>query len=69
MLGQEYAQVLSDAGAAVVLFDVVPQAEINKRVKAISSSGRNIVGMTIDIAKEKQVKEAVKKVIKRKITQ
>lgn len=64
MLGQQYARIISDAGAMVVLFDVLPQKEIDKRIKAISSHGR-IVGMTMDIAKEKQVKEAVKKVIKK----
>ncbi|HEY4499722.1 MAG TPA: SDR family oxidoreductase [Candidatus Paceibacterota bacterium] len=65
MLGQEYAQILSDAGARVVLFDVVPQKEIDSRIKAIASPGRHIVGMTMDISKEKQVKEAVKKVVKK----
>ncbi|OGY65319.1 MAG: hypothetical protein A3A16_02630 [Candidatus Harrisonbacteria bacterium RIFCSPLOWO2_01_FULL_44_18] len=64
MLGREYARILSDAGAMVALFDVLPQKEINKRVKEISSSGR-VMGMTMDITKEKQVKEAVKKVIKK----
>ncbi|MEK7567106.1 MAG: SDR family oxidoreductase [Patescibacteria group bacterium] len=64
MLGQEYAKILSDAGAEVALFDILNQEEIDKRVKEISSGGK-IIGMTVDVAKEAQVKEAVDKVIEK----
>lgn len=61
MLGKEYAKIMSEAGASVVIFDILNQSEIDKCSKEISSDGR-VIGMTVDVASEARVKEAVAEV-------
>jgi len=60
LLGREYADILAEAGADLVLVDIKPPVDILKE-----NYGTNPLPCQIDISNEKQVKEMCDEVIKR----
>lgn len=66
MLGTEYGKVLSDAGATVVLLDVLKAEKMKRHVAALNRDwSPRIHGRTVDITREKQVQKVVAEVVKR----
>lgn len=60
LLGREYANILSEAGADVILVDIIPPVDI-----LTENYGTNPLPCQIDISDKKQVKEMCEEVIKR----
>lgn len=60
MLGNEYGKVLSDAGATVVLLDVLKPAQMKKHVAALNREWSfRIHGKSVDITREKEVNKVI----------
>jgi len=65
LLGTQYAHVLSEAGANVVLVDI--ESKKNKKLELILSKKFNTepLSITVDISKENEVKKLKKQVLKK----
>jgi NAD(P)-dependent dehydrogenase (short-subunit alcohol dehydrogenase family) len=66
MLGSEYGKVLSDAGATVVLLDVVKSEKMKKHVAMLNQEwSSRIHGQSVDITRENDVKKVVQGVMQK----
>lgn len=65
-LGMQYADMLSKAGAHIVLFDMKDEAAMKESAQKITdASGLEALGITVDITQENAVKNAVQEVVKK----
>lgn len=64
-LGSQYAEILALSGAKVIVWDVAPQNVIDNKLSKIKKKvGKNrVIGKTLDITDEDQVKKAVAEII------
>ncbi|MDP3735423.1 MAG: SDR family oxidoreductase [bacterium] len=64
MLGIEYATILAEAGARVVLLDMLPPRTVRARLETLPASIRTRVdGRSIDITDESRVKKTFKDIL------
>jgi len=65
-LGRQYANILNQAGAIVVIFDCSPRTTLEECRKTISYvSGKNLLAMQVDVTNKDQIKDAVTRVYKK----
>ncbi len=64
MLGLQYAEVLSEAGAHIVIADINPQAAKEKAAYITRRSGVNALGAGTDISRKASVERMTQRVLK-----
>lgn len=66
MLGSEYARVLGEAGATVVIFDILKPSAMQARARALKKETNSpVIGVSVDITDKKKVNNAVNSVVKK----
>lgn len=62
-LGSDVVRMLQEGGAKVAIFDVLPQADGDERVKALTKAQNPVIYVSTDITNKEAAKAAVKKTI------